>query len=119
MTILKEFGAFEEKIENELSEQLPLLATTNILMECVKSGMGREVAHEIVKKHATTTMPSKFFAALSSERDFPLSLDHLNKLISNPSEFAGLALMQILSVKKMIAVRIKSKISKVELTDLR
>ena len=119
MTILKEFGAFEEKIENELSEQLPLLATTNILMECVKSGMGREVAHEIIKKHSTTTTPSKFFAALSSERDFPLSLDHLNKLISNPSEFAGLALMQILSVKKMIAVRIKSKISKVELTDLR
>ena len=119
MTILKEFGAFEEKIENELSEQLPLLATTNILMECVKSGMGREVAHEIIKKHATTAMPSKFFTALSSERDFPLSLDHLNKLISNPSEFAGLALMHILSVKKMIAVRIKDKISKVELTDLR
>jgi len=119
MTILSEFGIFEENIKNELSDQLPLLSTTNILMECVKSGMGREVAHEIIKKHATTTTPSKFFAAICSEKGFPLSLDQLNKLISNPADFAGLALVQTLSVKEMIAGRIKDKISKVELTDLR
>jgi len=119
MTILNEFGIYEENIEKELSEQLPLLATTNILMECVKSGMGREVAHEIIQKYATTTAPNKFFAALSNEKDFPLSLDHLNKVISNPSEFAGLALVQTLSVKEVITGRIRDKISKVELTDLR
>ena len=119
MTILNEFGIFTENIEKELSEQLPLLATTNILMECVKSGMGREVAHEIIQKHATTSTPSKFFAAISSEKDFPLSLDQLNKLISSPAEFAGLALVQTLAVKEMITERIKNKISKVELTELR
>jgi adenylosuccinate lyase len=119
MTILNEFGIFEENIKNELAEQLPLLATTNILMECVKSGMGREVAHEMIKKHATTSTPSKFFVALSSEKDFPLSLDQLNKLISSPAEFAGLALVQTLSVKEMITEQIKNKISKVELTELR
>ena len=119
MTILNEFGVFEEEIKVELNEHLPLLATSKILMECVKSGMGREVAHEIIKKYATTTTPSKFFAALSSEKDFPLSLDQLNKAVSNPAEFAGLALMQTLSVKEMITGQIKNKISKVELTDLR
>ena len=119
MTILNEFGVFEENIKNELNEQLPLLATTNILMDCVKSGMGREVAHEVIKKYATTTTPSKFFAALSNEKDFPLSLDQLNKLISSPAEFAGLALVQTLAVKEMITERTKNKISKVELTELR
>jgi adenylosuccinate lyase len=119
MTILNEFGIFEDIIRNELNEQLPLLATTNILMECVKSGMGREVAHEIIKKYATTTTPNKFFSELSSEKDFPLSLDQLTKLISNPAEFTGLALTQTNFVKEMITRRIKSKISKVELTDLR
>ena len=119
MTILNEFGVFEENIKNELNEQLPLLATTTILMDCVKSGMGREVAHEVIKKYATTTTPSKFFAALSNEKDFPLSLDQLNKLISSPAEFAGLALVQTLAVKEMITERIKNKISKVELTELR
>jgi adenylosuccinate lyase len=119
MTILSEFGAFEEKIKAELDEQLPLLATTKILMECVKAGMGREAAHEIMQKHATHTTPNKFFAALSNEKDFPLSLDQLNKLISNPADFAGLALIQTRSVKEIIAGRIKNKISKVELTELR
>jgi adenylosuccinate lyase len=119
MTILNEFGAFEEKIKAELDEQLPLLSTTKILMECVKSGMNREGAHEIIKKYATTTTPNKFFAALSREKDFPLSLDQLTKLISNPAEFTGLALTQTNFVKEMITGRIKSKISKVELTDLR
>jgi adenylosuccinate lyase len=119
MTILNEFGIFEKNIEKELSEQLQLLATTSILMECVKAGMGREIAHEIIQKHATTTTPDKFFAAISSEKDFPLSLGQLNKVISNPAEFAGLALVQTLSVKEMITGRIRNKISKVEITDLR
>ena len=119
MTILNEFGVFEEEIKAELNEHLPLLATSKILMECVKSGMSREVAYEIIKKYATTTTPSKFIAAICSEKGFPLSLDQLNKLILNPADFTGLALVQTLSVKEMITGRIKNKISKVELTDLR
>jgi len=119
MTILNEFGIFEEKINSELSEQLPFLATSKILMECVKAGMGREVAHEIIKKHATATTPSNFFAALVSERDFSLTLDQLNKLIQNPEEFAGLAVEQAISVTEMVSVQIKGVISKVELTELR
>jgi adenylosuccinate lyase len=119
MTILNEFSIFEEKINSELSEQLPFLATTKILMECVKAGMGREEAHEIIKKHATTTTPSSFFTALVSERDFPLSLDQLNKLIQNSAEFAGLAIEQSNAVQEMVSAQTKGKISKVELTELR
>jgi len=119
MTILNEFGIFEEKINSELREQLPFLATTKILMECVKSGMGREEAHELIKKHATTTTPSNFFTSLVSEKNFPLSLEHLNKLVQNPAEFAGLAIEQSKAVKEMIDSQIKGVISKVELTDLR
>ena len=119
MTILNEFGIFEEEMHSELKEQLPFLATTTILMECVTAGMGREEAHELIKKHATTTTPSNFFATLVSEKDFPLSLDQLNKLIQNPADFAGLAVEQVNTVKEMINLQIKSVISKVELTDLR
>jgi len=119
MTILNEFGIFEEDINSELSEQLPFLATTKILMECVKAGMGREIAHEVIKKHATSTTPSNFFTALVSEDNFPLTLDQLNKLIQNPAEFAGLAIEQSSKVKEMINSQIKGTVSKVELTDLR
>jgi len=119
MTILNEFGIFEEKINSELSEQLPFLATTKILMECVKAGLGREESHELIKKHATTITPSNFFTALASEIDFPLSLDQLNKLIQDPAEFVGLAIEQSNVVQVMVSAQTKGKISKVELTDLR
>ena len=119
MTILQEFGAFEEKIKDELDGQLPLLATSKLLMECVKAGMGRENAHQVIKKHSTITAPRELFAAIASEKEFPLSLEQMNKLIQNPSDFAGLSIEQTNKVKDMIKSQINGKISKVELTDLR
>jgi adenylosuccinate lyase len=119
MTILQEFGAFEEKIEVELNEQLPLLATSKILMECIKAGMGREAAHQLIKKHSTLTTASNFFTALVSEKDFPLSINQLNALIENPLVFAGLATDQSKTVLQMINKAISGKISKIELPQLR
>jgi adenylosuccinate lyase len=119
MTILQEFGAFEEKIEAELNEQLPLLATSKILMECVKAGMGREAAHVLIKKHSTSTTASNLFTALASEKDFPLDINQLNALIENPAVFAGLATDQSKTVIQMINKATLGKISKVELPHLR
>ena len=62
---------------------------------------------------------NSFFAALISEENFPLTLDQLNNLIRNPAEFAGLAAEQSRVVNKAVSVKIRGKISKVELTDLR
>jgi adenylosuccinate lyase len=53
------------------------------------------------------------------EKDFPLSLDQLNKLIQNPADFAGLAIEQSNAVQEMVSTQTKGKISKVELTELR
>jgi len=117
MTILQEFGAFEDKIKAELDKQLPLLATTKLLMECVKAGMGREAAHQLIKKHSTTE--GNFFEAIASEKEFPLSLDQLKDLIKEPSDFAGMATEQSKAVNKKIKSVTNSKISKVELTQLR
>ncbi len=118
MTILTEFGIFEENINRELSEQLPFLATTQILMACVKAGMGREVAHEMIKKHATTNTASNFFTALTNEKDFPLSLAQLNDLIKNPADFAGSALEQSQKVGESIKKVTKGEVSRVDLKPL-
>jgi adenylosuccinate lyase len=118
MTILSEFGIFEENIKNELNENLPFLASTQILMSCVKAGMGREIAHEVIKKHATTTTPSNFFAALASEKDFPLTIDQLNQLIKNPADFAGSAVEQSQVIAEQVKKVTKGEISKVELQTL-
>ena len=108
----------KKNISKELSEQLPFLATTQILMACVKAGIGREVAHEMIKKHATTNTTSNFFTALISEKDFPLSLAQLNDLIKSPAEFAGSALEQSTDVVERIKNVTKGEVSKVDLAEL-
>jgi adenylosuccinate lyase len=118
MTVLTEFGIYEENINNELAEQLPFLATSQILTELVKKGMGREVAHELIKKHATTTTASNFFNALASERDFPLSINELNNLIKDPASFAGSAIEQTREVTEEIKKFTKGEVSKVDLQSL-
>ncbi|MCX6424071.1 MAG: adenylosuccinate lyase, partial [Actinobacteria bacterium] len=52
LTVLGDFGAFPAVIERELERYLPFLATTKILMAAVRAGVGREVAHEVIKEHA-------------------------------------------------------------------
>ena len=118
MTILNEFGIFEEEINKELKEQLPFLATTQILMACVKAGMGREIAHEVIKKHATSKSADQFFTSLANEKDFPLTLAQLNDLIKNPADFAGDAVSQSKEIAEQINKLTKGEIKKVELEDL-
>jgi adenylosuccinate lyase len=118
MTILTEFGIFEENINKELQEQLPFLATSQILMSCVKAGMGREVAHELIKKHATTNTAGNFFKALSGENNFPLSLEQLNGLIKNPADFAGSAIEQSQKVADEIRKVTKGEVGGVDLEPL-
>jgi adenylosuccinate lyase len=118
MTVLTEFGIYEDNINNELAEQLPFLATSQILTELVKKGVGREIAHELIKKHATTTTASNFFNALASEKDFPLSIKELNNLIKDPASFAGSALAQSQEVAGEIRKITKGQVSNVELQSL-
>jgi len=118
MTVLTEFGIYEENINKELAEQLPFLATSQILTELVKKGMGREIAHELIKKHATTSTASNFFNALASERDFPLSINELNNLIKDPAFFAGSAFEQTREVTDAIKKITKGEVSRVDLQSL-
>jgi adenylosuccinate lyase len=118
MTVLTEFGIYEANINNELAEQLPFLATSQILTELVKKGIGREIAHEVIKKHATTAIASNFFKSLSTEKDFPLSIEQLNDLIKDPALFAGGAIDQSRQITDEIKKITKGQITKVDLQSL-
>ena len=52
LTVLDEFGAFPAVIQRELDRYLPFLATTKVLIAAVRTGVGREAAHEAIKEHA-------------------------------------------------------------------
>ena len=110
LTVLKEFGIFPKMIESELERNLPFLATTKILMAAIKAGVGREVAHEIIKEHATSAaiemrngLPNTLFEKLAADDRFPLDKTALNKLVSEPIEFTGDAKGQVERVCERIA----------------
>jgi adenylosuccinate lyase len=52
LTVLNEMGAYPAMIDRETDRYLPFLATTQILMQAVKAGVGREIAHEAIRRHA-------------------------------------------------------------------
>jgi adenylosuccinate lyase len=115
MTVLIEFGAFPDVIEAELSKYLPFLATTKILMAAVKAGVGREVAHEVIKEHATKAAlemregkANNLLAAIGADSRIPLDAAALAALIKDPIEFTGDARQQISRVVKRIEVITKT-----------
>jgi adenylosuccinate lyase len=111
LTVLDEFGAFPAVIAAELEKYLPFLATTKILMAAVKAGVGREVAHEVIKEHATKAAlemregkANNLLAAIAADARIPLDAAALAALIKDPIEFTGDARQQITRVIKRIEV---------------
>jgi adenylosuccinate lyase len=109
LTVLSEFGAFPEVIRAELDRYLPFLATTKILMATVKAGVGREVAHEVIKEHAVKAALSMregqantLLESLAADARLPLDQAALEALISKPIEFTGDAQGQITRVAARI-----------------
>ena len=102
LTVLSEFGAFPEVINNEIERYLPFLATTKILMAVVKVGVGREVAHEVIKEHAVKAAldiragkPNTMIDSIAEDSRIPLDKSALLALLAKPLEFTGDALGQV------------------------
>ena len=65
-------------------------------MASVKAGVGREVAHEVIKEHAVAAAlgiregkPNQLIKAIAEDSRIPLNFEELTALISKPLEFAG------------------------------
>ncbi len=104
LTILKEMGFYEAMIEQELSKYLPFLATTTILMESVRRGIGREFAHEIIKEHAVATandmrnqphqindLPER----LAADERLPLNKKEIHDILQDTNRYLASASTQV------------------------
>ena len=114
LTVLQEFGVFKGAIKAEFEKYLPFLATTKILMAAVKKGVGREVAHEAIKKHAIASAlnmregkPQDLISRLASEKVLNLTEAELNSLLTEPLSFVGSAQQQVSDIAEKVAVIVK------------
>lgn len=104
LTVLGDFGAFPAMIQAELDHYLPFLTTTKVLMAAVRKGVGREDAHEIIKKNSvavalelreTGADHNPLFDRLAAEPALRLSRAELEALVTAPLELTGAARTQV------------------------
>lgn len=112
LTVLRGFGAYPAVIAAELDRYLPFLATTKILMACIKAGAGRESAHEAIKEHAvavalhmreTGAAGNDLLDRLAADPRIPLDRAALAELLADRSSFTGLAGEQVDAVLARIS----------------
>jgi len=103
LTVLDEFGAYPAVIGKELDRYLPFLATTKVLMAAVRAGVGREVAHEVIKEHAVAMAlrmreegqsESDLMERLAADPRLGLDATALAEVLSEPLAFVGAARTQ-------------------------
>src|SRR5699024_1732069 len=107
LTVLQDFGAFPAVIDNELRRYLPFLTTTKVLMHAVRHGVGREVAHEVIKEHAVAVAlemrqqgrtENDLLERLAADPRLDLGIDQLRAAVRDPLELIGTARAQVASV---------------------
>src|SRR3989344_3283663 len=114
LTVLNDMEVYPVVIDKETDRYLPFLATTEILMEAIKSGIGRETAHDLIKKHAVSealrmrqegSKRNNLASLLANESSFAkagITEKRINDILSDKIHFIGNAQKQIRRVCKDI-----------------
>ena len=112
LTVLDELGVYPAVIERELERYLPFLGTTRILVAAVQQGVGREVAHEVIKDHAVAValamrekgqVDNDLLDRLAADDRLPLDRAALGTLMADPSAFVGRAPAQVAAFAGTVA----------------
>ncbi len=112
LDVLGGFGAYPAVIERELRRYLPFLATTKVLMAAVRAGVGREVAHEVIKEHAVAVAldmrergseGNDLIDRLAADERLGLDVGALESALGDPITFVGNAQAQVASFVAEVA----------------
>jgi adenylosuccinate lyase len=104
LTVLNQMDVFEAVVANELQRYLPFLLTTTVLMEAVKTGAGREGAHEAIKEHAVAVArdmrtgkvaTNDLFSRLATDQRLGLSPSQFDAIFEKGRANSGDAAAQV------------------------
>ena len=111
LTVIGQLEAFPEAIRLENEKYFPFLGTTTILMEAVKTGTGRETAHQAIREHAVATIrdlrcgkikTNDLLDRLAADERISLNAEQLNAIFENEARLSGMARHQVDSLAKRI-----------------
>lgn len=114
-SVLKNFGIFPEVVQAEIRRYLPFLATPTLLMHAVRTGLGREIAHEQIKTYAVQAALAMragkgdgmlLVNMLGDDPTFPGDRDQLMAIVDDPTALLGLIDQQIAEFCKRAEVKV-------------
>lgn len=93
---------YEKVIKSHVENELPFMATENILMECVKKGGDRQFLHERIRIHSMEAgkrvkeegLSNDLIQRIIGDESFGLTEEEIIKAI-NPEKFTGRAASQV------------------------
>lgn len=93
---------YPKMIERHINEELPFMATENILMEAVKNGGDRQELHERIRVHSMAAAkevkeegrPNDLLERICADESFKLDKEQIRKLV-NAKDFIGRAPSQV------------------------
>jgi adenylosuccinate lyase len=112
LTILDQMDAYPAVIAAETAHYLPFLMTTTIMMEAVKSGVGRETAHKAIKEHAVATVNdlrsgkidrNNLIERLAGDARLGLPRETLDTILARGDHEAGAARAQVAAFNAEVA----------------
>ena len=102
LNVIRGLTVYPKMAEKHLAEELPFLATENILMYCVKEkGGDRQALHEAIRQHSVAAGKAvklgggsnDLLERILADPIFGLTRDELDKLV-DPHAFTGMAVHQ-------------------------
>jgi adenylosuccinate lyase len=99
INITSDMVVFPSQIKKHLMAELPFMATEKVLMAAVEKGESRQEMHEVVKEHSLAAgknvkehgKDNDLFYRLGSDERIPFSLQELEAMVSDYSQFTGRA----------------------------
>lgn len=101
INVIKGVTVYPKVIEKHLNEELPFMATENILMYCVKQGGDRQALHEAIRRHSVDAgkaiklngSDNDLLDRIAADPIFRLDRRQIDDIINN-GEFTGIAAEQ-------------------------
>ena len=101
LNITEGLVVYPKVIESHLMNELPFMATENIMMDCVKMGGYRQELHEAIRVHSMAAgrvvkeegKPNDLLQRIADDPRFPMNLEQL-QAIMKPANFVGRSVQQ-------------------------
>lgn len=98
INVIRGLRVYPRVLERQLREELPFLATENILMHCVQKGGDRQTLHEAIRRHSVAAGRSikeegadnDLLERIAADPAFGITMEEIQEIL-NRSDLTGMA----------------------------